>query len=255
MLDINMLRKQLPEVIARLKTRPFDFPEKEFNALKENYENARVAYEALSPSEDGRGAAVKSPISGFVKSCMVREGDYVTVGQPLLSVSQTRRLMLRAEVSERHYARLSRISSANFRTSYGDKTYSLDRLNGRLLSCGKMSGDSSYYIPVTFEFDNRGALVPGAFAEVSLLTRGKSRTDVVSVPRSALLEEQGVFYVYLHEDSSCYRRREVIPGNTNARRVEILTGLQGGEPVVTQGAMSIKLAGAGHAIPAHTHNH
>ena len=211
--------------------------EKEFNALKENYENARVAYEALSPSEDGRGAAVKSPISGFVKSCMVREGDYVTVGQPLLSVSQTRRLMLRAEVSERHYARLSRISSANFRTSYGDKTYSLDRLNG----------------PVTFEFDNRGDIVPGSFAEVYLLSG--ERQGVISLPLSALTEEQGLNFVYVQLDAEGYRKQEVKTGASDGSRIEILSGLKAGDKVVVQGAIHVKLASASNSIPGHTHNH
>ena len=34
MLDINLLRKQLDDVVARLATRPFEFPVKEFNALE-----------------------------------------------------------------------------------------------------------------------------------------------------------------------------------------------------------------------------
>lgn len=36
MLDINMLRKQLPDVIARLATRPFAFPEKNSMRSKTN---------------------------------------------------------------------------------------------------------------------------------------------------------------------------------------------------------------------------
>ena len=47
MLDINMLRKQLPEVIARLKTRPFDFPEKEFNALENERKEVQTKTEEL----------------------------------------------------------------------------------------------------------------------------------------------------------------------------------------------------------------
>ena len=148
--------------------------QKDFNQLKENYENARIAYEALSPSKDGKGVAVKSPIGGYVKSCLVKEGDYVTVGQPLLTVTQTRRLQLRAEVSERYYAGLKSIVSANFTTTYDDKVYRLDDLKGRLLSYGKSSGDASYYIPVTFEFDNRGDVIPGSFVEVYLLSEERS---------------------------------------------------------------------------------
>ncbi len=47
MLDINMLRKQLPEVVARLATRPFAFPEKEFNALESERRQVQMKTEEL----------------------------------------------------------------------------------------------------------------------------------------------------------------------------------------------------------------
>ena len=37
------------------------------------------------------GQAVVSPISGYVKNLLVKEGDYVSVGQPLVSVTQNRK--------------------------------------------------------------------------------------------------------------------------------------------------------------------
>lgn len=227
--------------------------QKDFNQLKENYENARIAYEALSPSKDGKGVAVKSPIGGYVKSCLVKEGDYVTVGQPLLTVTQTRRLQLKAEVSERYYAGLKSIVSANFTTTYDDKVYQLDDLKGRLLSYGKSSGDASYYIPVTFEFDNRGDVIPGSFVEVYLLS--EERQGVISLPVSAITEEQGLNFVYLQVDAECYKKQEVKLGMNDGCRVEVLSGLKGGEKVVTVGAMHVKLAAAGNTIPGHTHNH
>ena len=226
---------------------------KDFNQLKEAYENARIAYEALSPSSDGKGVSVRTPISGYVKSCLVKEGDYVTVGQPLLTVTQTRRLRLRADVSERYYPALRKVASANFCTSYDDRVYQLDSLNGRLLSYGKSTGDTSYYIPVTFEFDNRGEILPGAFTEVYLLS-GK-RQGVISAPLSALTEEQGVKFVYVQLDAECYRKREVKTGLSDGAHVEILSGLKEGEKLVTEGAIHVKLASASNAIPAHTHNH
>lgn len=227
--------------------------EKEFNVLKENYENARIAYEALSPSKAGKGVAVKSPMAGYVKACFVKEGDYVTVGQSLLSVTQTRRLMLRAEVSERYYSRLHNIASANFQTPYDDKVYSLADLKGRLLSFGKSSDGTSYYVPVTFEFDNRGDVIPGSFVEVYLLA--SERQNVLSVPVSALTEEQGLYFIYCQIDEECYRKQEVTVGANDGKWVEILSGLKGGEKVVTQGAIHVKLASASTAIPGHTHNH
>lgn len=227
--------------------------QKDFAGLREAYENARLTYEALKPSKSGKGVSVKSPISGFIKACLVKEGDYVTVGQPLMTVTQTRRLVLKAEVSERYYAQLSQVVSANFQTPYNNKVYSLENLGGKLLSFGKSSGDTSYYVPVTFEFDNRGDMVPGSFVEVYLLSG--ERNGVLSLPLLALTEEQGVYFVYLKLDEECYKKQEVKLGTSDGSRVEILSGIKDGDTVVTRGAIHVKLASASNAIPAHTHNH
>lgn len=227
--------------------------QKEFAALREAYQNARLAYEALLPSKSGKGVAVKAPIGGFVKNCLVKEGDYVTVGQPLMTVTQMRRLVLKADVSERYYAQLPRIVSANFKTPYNNKVYCLENLGGKVLSFGKSSGDTSYYVPVTFEFDNRGDMVPGAFVEVFLLSG--ERQGVITLPESALTEEQGLYFVYQKLDDECYKKQEVQLGTSNGERVEILSGLKDGDTVVTRGAIHVKLAAASNAIPAHSHNH
>ena len=188
-----------------------------------------------------------------MKECLVKAGDYVEVGQPMMVVTQNRHLYLRAEVPERDYAAINQVSSAKFKTSYSDKVYDIKDLNGRLLSYGKTSGSSSSFIPVTFEFDNASGLIPGAFAEVYLLTN--DRSNVISVPVSALTEEQGVHFVYIREDEECYRKQEVRLGASDGQQTEITEGLKGGEVLVTEGAIHVKLASAGKSIPGHTHNH
>ena len=124
--------------------------EKDFAQARQTYENARISYEAVAKNHSAQGQAVTSPISGYVKNLLVKEGDYVTVGQPLVSITQNRRLFLRADVSEKYYPYLRTIGSANFCTPYNNKVYTLKGLNGRLLSYGKASGDNGYYVPVTF---------------------------------------------------------------------------------------------------------
>ncbi len=47
MLDINLLRKQLPDVVARLAARHFAFPEKEFNALENERKAVQTQTEEL----------------------------------------------------------------------------------------------------------------------------------------------------------------------------------------------------------------
>lgn len=228
--------------------------EKEYVRIKEAYENARLTYEALKadrPSEGG--VRVEAPMGGYLKNCLVREGDYVSVGQPLLTIARGNRLYLRADVPERHYASLGHIRSAHFRTSYNDKVYTLDELDGRLLSYGRMAGEQSFYLPMTFEMDNRDGLIPNSYAEVWLL--GDETPDVLSVPHTALTEEQGVYFAYVQLDAECYERREVKLGADNGREVQVLSGLHAGERVVMQGAYHVRLASVSKAIPGHSHEH
>ena len=227
--------------------------QKDYEQARLTYENAKVAYDAIQGKQSVRGVAVTAPMTGFLKNILVKEGDYVTVGQPLATISQNNRLLLRADVSEKNYARLPMIRSAHFKTPYDDKVYKLDDLDGRLLSYGKSSGNNSFYIPVLFEFDNKGAVIAGSYVEVYLL--GKPMEQVLSVPTSALVEEQGLYCVYLRLDEDCYKKQYVTLGADNGEAVQILSGLKAGDEVVTKGAYQIKLASASNAIPAHTHHH
>ena len=217
-------------------------------------ERARIAYEAVAKNSSASGQAVISPISGYVKSLLVKEGDYVAVGQPLVSITQNRKLFLRADVSEKYYQYLRTIGSANFCTPYNNKVYTLKDLDGRLLSYGKASGgDGGYYVPVTFEFDNKGDIIPGSFVEIFLLS--SPIENVISLPHSALTEEQGSFFVYLQLDEEGYKKQLVTLGADNGESVQILSGVKAGDRVVTEGAYQVKLASATNAIPAHSHEH
>ena len=209
--------------------------------------------EALTKSQTNKGVAVTAPIGGYIKNLLVKEGDFVTVGQPLLTVTQNNRLYLRADVSERYYRYLSTISSANFKTPYDNQVYELSDLNGKLLSYGKASGDGSYYVPVTFSFDNKGEVVPGSFVEVFLMS--KELPNTLAIPVEALTEEQGLYFIYLQKCAESYKKQEVKIGANNGKEVQILEGLHAGDRVVVKGAYHVKLASASNALPAHSHEH
>ena len=226
---------------------------KEFEQAKLNYANAKAAYEAVADKQTAKGVAVVAPLNGYLKNIQVKEGDYVSVGQPLATIAQSNRLMLRADVAERYYSSLPMVQSAHFKTPYDEQVYRLADLKGRLLSYGRASGGDAFFVPVTFEFDNKGAILPGSFVEVYLLTRPLEQ--VISVPVESLIEEQGLYSVYVRLDADCYRKQTVTLGANNGKEVQILSGLQGGEAVVTKGAHQVKLASASNAIPAHSHSH
>lgn len=227
---------------------------KEFEQTKLRYETAKAAYSGVANKSNGSGIAVTSPISGFLKSRLVSQGEFVSTGQPIAVISQNKRLQLRAEVSEKYFNDLKSIASANFKLPYSPKLYKLSDLNGRLLSFAKASAQNSFYVPVTFELDNIGDIIPGSFAEVYLLS--SARNQVISVPVTALTEEQGLHYVYIEVEKGEFKKQEVKTGEDNGERIEILSGLKENDKVVTQGAYQVKLASTSSVLPeGHSHNH
>lgn len=226
--------------------------EKEYNEIKLNYENAKVAHQAFAKTGTAKGASVSSTISGFVKSKLVSEGQYVEVGQPLVTVTKNQKLQLRADVSERYYKDLKTIGSANFRTPYDKQVHQLSSLGGRLVSYGRSAGNQGYYIPVNFEFNNIGDIIEGSYVEVFLL--GTERQNVISIPLSSVIENQGLYYVYIQLDAEGYKKQEVKLGANDGKNVEIVSGLKTGDKVVSRGAYHVHLASASASIP-HGHEH
>lgn len=225
--------------------------QEEFEQIRLRYEKAKNARPSAVTSS---GVTVSSPIDGYVKKVYIKKGDYVDVGQPVVVVSRDKRLQLRAEVSEKYADRLSTLMGANFKPSYGDTLYKLSDLNGRLISYGRSVDDNSFYIPVIFDFDNRGDIIPGSYVEVFLLSL--PLMDVIAVPVSALTEEQGLHFVYVQLEKEIFKKQEVRVGLSDGERVRILSGLKEGDRVVTKGTYQVKLAATASVIPeGHSHTH
>jgi membrane fusion protein, heavy metal efflux system len=226
--------------------------QREFERRKADYDNAAVAYRTLARNYGPGGQSVYAPISGFITSLKVSDGQHVEVGQPLATVSQNERLMLRAEVSQTEAAKLASITSASFKVP-GGKVFDTQNLNGRLLAYGKSTGANSFLLPVTFEISTSEGITPGTFVEVYL--RSAPLPNALVVPVSAIMEDQGTHYVYVQTKGETFERREVTMGPSDGLRVQLLSGVKPGERVVTKGAYQIKLSSASGEVPAHGHEH
>lgn len=238
---------------ARLLVKDRIISEKDLAVAKAEYEAARLTYTSVQKTRSAGGVVVTAPRGGYVKQCLVAGGDYVEAGQPLAVITQNKHLYLRAEIPEREFKELNKIRCAKFRTSYSDRLYDITDMGGHIQSYGRSAEVNNSYIPVVFEFNNTGDVVQGSYAEIYLITQ--ERENVLTLPLTALTEEQGVHYIYIQVDKEGYRKQEVTLGESDGERVEILSGLKKGDKVVTKGAIQVKLASAANAIPAHNHNH
>jgi len=228
--------------------------EKDLLSAKNQYDNAKLIYDNLNKNFNSSGQSVVSPMNGFVRHLFVQNGQYVKAGQPIVSISQNKTLLLRAEVQQKYAPILGAINSANIRTLHDNKTYTLEQLNGQVISFGRNTNNDNYLIPVSLQIDNKESFVPGGFVELYLKTL--TNTQALIIPNTALLEEQGNYFVFVQITPELFEKRVVDPGATDGLKTEILNGITQNERIVAMGAIFVKLAMATGSLDAHSgHNH
>ncbi len=223
--------------------------ERELQSSKNRYENSKALYENLSQNFSSSGQSIKSPMSGFIRNIFVRNGEYVEVGQPIIAISQNKNLLIKAEVRQKFAPYLSSIKTAVLNSQNSKTNYTLEELNGKILSMGKSVGSDNFLIPVSLQIENNGAFIPGEFIELYLKAEGIGKS--ITVPNKAILEDQGVFYVFVQLNPELFEKREIKIGATDGIRTEVLGGLSEKERIITEGAIHVKLSQSSGTLDPH----
>lgn len=223
--------------------------EKEFLKSKTDFENAKAIYDNLMVNFSSTGQSVISPIDGYVVKLLVRNGQYVETGQPLVSVSKNKVLLLHADVQQKFAAILGSIRSANIRTLHDNKTYTLEELNGKVLSIGQNANEDNYLIPLNLQIDNHVGIVVGGFVELYL--KAISNSSAVTIPNTSILEEQGNYFAFLQITPELFEKRQIMIGVSDGIRTEVTDGITQNDRIVSQGAIIIKLSQAAGTLDAH----
>lgn len=218
----------------------------EVTAAQSRYENARAAHSSKAAS-----GAVTSPASGTLTQLLASNGQYVSAGQPIATITRGGNLTLRVDLPERYAPQLSAVSGLNITLAGDSSVYSVNA-GDFSLSRGELYSDSRGYIPLSLSFSNPGIMRTGVFAEVYLLTQ--PRAGMLAVPRQALIEDQGSYFLYVEHDAHLYERRKVSVGDFDGSRVEIVSGLKAGEKVAVKEVPMLRMAQSLGA-PAEGHKH
>ena len=227
--------------------------EKDYLQAKTNFETVSNSYQVIAKNYSSAGQIITSPISGYVKNILVREGQYVEAGIPMAQISKNKKLLLQAQVSQKYYNKLPSFTAANFRMAGDPMVYDTEKMNGKIVSYGRSSSINSTFVPITFEVDNVGNLIPGAVTEVFL--KSNILPDALVIPVEALMEELGNYFVFIQTGGETFLKQEVKLGGNDGKKVQVLSGLKEGDRVVTKGGYAIKLASSTGAIPEHGHSH
>lgn len=215
-----------------------------------DFDNAEANYNNLRRNFGSGRQSVSSPISGYITSVNVRNGQYAEAGEDVLAVSQNRNLFIKAKIRPKYFEKLKDISTVNFRLMDKNQNYTLEELGGKLVSFGKSTDIANPLIPVIFQINNRADLLSGSFVEMFIKIQNQGTPIVVS--NEALVEEMGNYFVYVQLTPEYFEKRLVKKGDTDGFLTEIIEGISEGERVVSKGAILVKLAQSAGAIDAHS---
>ncbi|MDF1559362.1 MAG: efflux RND transporter periplasmic adaptor subunit [Bacteroidales bacterium] len=225
--------------------------EEHYLAARNEFEKISSEYDNIEAVYGTGGSRVIAPVSGYIRDIFVADGQKVMAGQPMASVISGRRLVLRADVRPDDLAAASSAVSANFKVGYSDRIFKTVEMNGRKISYGKSTGESSLLIPVYFSLDYEPELIEGTYAEVYLI--GRQAADALTVPNSALMEEFGRLYVFVAHEDGDFDKKYITTGYSDGEKTQVLSGLNEGERIVASGTYLVKLSQMSVSAPAHNH--
>lgn len=224
--------------------------ESEVENAKADFENAKAVFNNLKDNFNTNGQLVSSPIKAVVKHVHVANGQYVQAGDLLFSLVSQNKLIVKAEVQQKNFPLLGSISSFNIKSVTNKKAYTMKDLNGMVLSYGKnIDENEGYLIPVNLQIDNDKDLLTGSFVEIFIKTTTNNKALIV--PNTALLEEQGTFYIFVQLTPELFEKREVKIGLSDGINTEILSGIRKTERIVSKGAIIVKLAAVSNSLDPH----
>jgi RND family efflux transporter MFP subunit len=174
--------------------------------------------------------AIRSPIDGVLTSRLTDVGDRVNVNEELFKIDEFPPLWARIYVPEKNLPELRVGQKARIDL----ETFPDREFEGRIKLISPTVDASSGTLKVTIEMQQPGrALRPGLFGTVSIATN--TRENAVAVPKKALVRERDLNYLFVVQPDNSVVRREVSLGYSEEDWVEILSGANEGEVVVTVG--------------------
>ncbi|HML36620.1 MAG TPA: efflux RND transporter periplasmic adaptor subunit [Bacillota bacterium] len=211
-----------------------DADQKAYDLAKSQYDasissgagGAKAAVDSISAQL--QNSVIKSPISGVVVTKNITVGETAVVGSPLITVADMSGLKLKGTVSQAALPYINKGDVVDLSIDiYPDKTF-----QGTISEIGNMSVSTGAYFPVEITMANTNQMASGISAHADIKAKG---AEHLLVPATAVVDKNGESYLFVIENGVA-KKTDVVTGLKNDDKIEILTGLSGGETVAVTNA-------------------
>ena len=209
-------------------------------------ESARARLRLLGADADDTAAAnpqasattnVTAPIDGIVTERVANAGSNVDPTTKLLTIVDLSNVWIVADVYERDLHRVREGQRAVVTTT----AYPDQQLEGRVSFIDPQLNAATRTAKIRVEVANpRGNLRLGMYTDVAIESAGS--TPVLTVPKEAVqsVGERQVVYLASPGAPEKFVEREVHPGRSLGKHVEVLRGLSAGDLVVSSGSFFVR---------------
>ncbi|PZO10795.1 MAG: efflux transporter periplasmic adaptor subunit [Lysobacteraceae bacterium] len=176
---------------------------------------------------------IVAPISGVIAQRMIKPGNLMALNAPAFRIVDVSQLEAVLNVPERELATLRAGMPLRMAVdAIPGKTFT-----GRVDRISPVVDSGSGTFRVVCAFEGGGTLRPGMFGRIEIVY--DQRRDALTMPRVALLDDEGEPAVFVVRDKKAVRT-PVVLGYINGELAEVRGGLKEGDDVVTAGKVAIR---------------
>ena len=201
---------------------------------EENYETTRLQYESSKAAHEAARlqleyTKIRAPFNGVVTARNIELGQRVNVNQSLFLVADFDPLRAKIYVPEKDIGRIYEGQEAKITVEAEPEI----EFSGVVKMISPIVDPASGTSKVTIDIvDDNRKLKPGMFASVFIIT--ETHNNALIIPKKALILESDLDQVYIYKDGNAHKVNLSV-GFTSGDDLEVLSGLQEGDLVVTAG--------------------
>ncbi|MCH7665141.1 MAG: efflux RND transporter periplasmic adaptor subunit [Acidobacteria bacterium] len=238
--EITLRKAELKETNARLAyERGEDLSEKElisreeFDKFKMDFEIAQQ--EKAEAEWQLQKTMIKAPFAGQISERMIQVGQNLRRSDELFQLTDVDPLVSRIFLPERDVIGLEEGREARITLNADTET----RFTGRIRQVSPVVDTATGTIKVTIEaIDPPANVRSGSFVTIDIIR--ETRSEVVLVPREAVLRELQSVHVFVFAEDGKAEKRQIELGLEEGSWVEAVAGLRVGDKVIVAGQGGLK---------------
>ncbi|MBN2415982.1 efflux RND transporter periplasmic adaptor subunit [bacterium] len=199
-----------------------------------------ISEDQLDSPPEGHGTVggstihLHAPLAGVITARNANLGEKVGTDDRLFEIIDLSRVWCEAELFEKDITRVRIGQLVRIRVA----AWPDDVFSGRIFYIGGTLNERTRTLDVLVDIDNRHEkLKPGMFADAGIVTGEKARSLVI--PVSAVMEDENLQIVFVKEGEG-YHRHVITTGIRSGESIEVLSGIEPGAVVVTEGSYQLR---------------